>query len=85
MAAPVIHWAHSPGSITTSDGDPAELMLTIFNSIGFFWDAPIVSAAQTANPSMAELSNRGDGMDAATSSVRIRPLESFNATDSFPN
>ena len=67
-----MHWIHSPGFKDTLLGAPAELILAIVNVTGFSGLAPFVSLDRTANPSMAELSNCGDGKDATTSCPKTR-------------
>ena len=83
ISAPVIHWIHSPFPMVISDGEPAELTSTTFNSIGSSSVACFVSIARTANPSIAELSKIGDGKDATIFSPKIRPGELIRSTFSL--
>ena len=52
---------HSPFFRTKSDGEPAELTSIFFNDTILVFVAPNVSDDRTANPSIAELSNEGEG------------------------
>jgi len=76
---------HSPGFNVKSLGTPAELIPITFKEAGCSCEAPTVSIDRTANPSMAELSNLGNGKVASRLWLIIRPLDSLIRTTSESN
>ena len=70
---------HSPFFRTKSDGEPAELTSIFFNDTILVLVAPYVSDDRTANPSIAELSNKGEGNLALTFFAKVFSEDSLKS------